>query len=59
MTIGPGKYDDILTEVRERVEAAGGAALLVVGGKHGHGFSVQATLEATLMMAEVMESAAK
>ena len=42
MPLGPGKYDELATHVRE----ASGAACVVVaviGGKNGSGFSVQAT----------------
>jgi hypothetical protein len=37
---GPGKYDDICTEVREKAEA-NTAIVIIIGGKRGHGFSVQ------------------
>lgn len=38
---GPGKYDALCTEVREKAKAAG-AVILVFHGEHGSGFSVQA-----------------
>ena len=40
MALGPGKYDEITTEVRNTTEAHG-VILIVVGGNLGSGFSVQ------------------
>lgn len=40
MAIGPGKYDDLCTIVREEAEASL-ALVIVVKGKKGSGFSVQ------------------
>lgn len=40
MTVGPGKYDDEATAVREATGAAG-VVLIVLGGGKGSGFSVQ------------------
>jgi hypothetical protein len=40
MAIGPGKYDAECTYVRDQADAAR-AAVIVIGGKLGHGFSVQ------------------
>lgn len=40
MTIGPGKYDDLCTIVREKADAEV-AVVIIMGGIHGHGFSVQ------------------
>lgn len=40
MALGPGKYDDLCTEAREKAGAAG-AALILWGGPGGDGFSVQ------------------
>ena len=42
MALGPGKYDDLCTEAREQVDASL-VAVIVMGGKRGSGFSVQAT----------------
>lgn len=42
MTVGPGKYDDLATYVREQAEAEV-VAVIVVGGNKGAGFSVQST----------------
>lgn len=61
--LGPGKYDDILTEVRELVgvgdEAGGAVILIVIGGKRGNGFCVQADLEHTLMLPDMLEHVAR
>lgn len=43
MPLGPGKYDDVCTYVREETEASA-AIVIVVGGKHGPGFSVQSDI---------------
>lgn len=40
MPLGPGKYDDACTQAREAT-GAGTAVLIVIGGHHGPGFSVQ------------------
>jgi len=40
MTIGPGKYDDLCTIVREKAKAKG-AIVIVIGGDRGGGFSCQ------------------
>jgi hypothetical protein len=42
MALGPGKYDDLATLVRERA-AAEGVIVVVIEGVHGSGFSVQAS----------------
>jgi hypothetical protein len=41
MPIGPGKYDELCTHVREKAKAQG-AIVIVFGGELGSGFSVQA-----------------
>jgi hypothetical protein len=40
MAIGPGKYDTVCSQVREQTQAVA-VAVLVFGGIHGDGFSVQ------------------
>jgi len=53
MTIGPGKYDDICTQIREQLgiaDTGGGIALMIIGGNRGDGFSIQADLETTFAM---------
>jgi hypothetical protein len=46
MPIGPGIYDDLCTEARERARAAG-CILIILGGACGSGFSCQASPAAT------------
>lgn len=58
MAFGPGKYDDILTEVRERTEAAG-AMLIIFGGNRGEGFSAQLPATLTLAIPELLENIAR
>lgn len=62
MTIGPGKYDDVCTKVRRLtgVDKTGGAVVLIVlGGKHGHGFSMQSDLETLKLLPDMLETMAK
>ena len=40
MPVGPGKYDDITTHVREETNAQA-VAVIVVNGNKGSGFSIQ------------------
>lgn len=59
MPIGPGKYDDLCTFVREKANAAA-AVVVIVGGNKGAGFSVQCySPMAVLALAELLEAAAK
>lgn len=44
MPIGPGKYDNLCTFVREESKAAA-AIVIIVGGKYGNGFSIQSLTE--------------
>ncbi len=39
--IGPGKYDELATDVREKSKAMA-VVVIVLGGSKGSGFSVQA-----------------
>lgn len=55
--IGPGKYDDVATKVREST-GAHGVILIIVGGNEGEGFCVQATLEVTLMLPVMLRTVA-
>jgi hypothetical protein len=59
MTIGPGKYDDLCTYVRER--SGGEAAIvIVIGGSKGNGFSMQFNnLAAMLQLADMLQQMAK
>jgi len=53
MALGPGKYDALASVVRERAKA-GGVVVMVFDGRHGSGFSVQATAEITLRLPELL-----
>lgn len=57
MAVGPGKYDDLCTLVRERAQAQG-VIIVVFGGSKGSGFSCQADLETTLGLPELLEKVA-
>jgi hypothetical protein len=54
MPLGPGLYDHDVTTLRERYHAHG-VVLIVMGGDKGEGFSMQADLETTLMLPEMLE----
>lgn len=59
MALGPGKYNFACTWVREQTEAQA-VVVIVTGGKHGSGFSVQATAPlAPLVLAEMLEGVAR
>lgn len=58
MAVGPGKYDQECTLVRETTQAAG-VVLIILDGKLGNGFSVQGTPYTLLQLPEILESAAK
>jgi hypothetical protein len=57
---GPGKYDDVCTQAREATEAteAASVVLIVFGGKHGHGFSVQSSTADLLLLPQILRSIA-
>jgi hypothetical protein len=71
MAVGPGKYDDLCTLVRERAgigdQDSGGAIVIVIGGNRGnraigelcYGFSCQSDLETTLALPDILESVAE
>lgn len=42
MALGPGKYDDITTMVRE-LTGAETVAVIIIGGSRGTGFDIQST----------------
>jgi len=56
--IGPGKYDELCTLVRERANAKG-ALLVVIEGNRGQGFSVQATGPVLAVLPELLETLAR
>ena len=49
MPLGPGKYDDMTTHVRDQTKAAG-VAVIIIGGSKGDGLSVQAPLSVALKL---------
>jgi hypothetical protein len=57
MPLGPGKYDALATDVRNRANAEG-VIVIVFGGHLGNGFSVQAPLDITLMLPEYLREMA-
>lgn len=57
MAVGPGKYDEEATIVMERTKAHG-VIVIVIEGKDGAGFSVQATLEVTLSLPKMLREIA-
>ena len=61
MAVGPGKYDDIATLVKDRakVTGQGGVIVIIIGGDKGDGFSMQADLETTIMVPELLEHVAQ
>lgn len=58
MALGPGKYDDLCTYVREQTQAEG-TIVIVLGGNKGSGFSCQADLPTTLRLPDMLERLAK
>lgn len=54
MALGPGKYDDLATYVREQAKASG-AMVIVIDGRLGSGFSVQADLAALIALPDLLE----
>ena len=57
MALGPGKYDDLCTLVREKSDAEG-VLLIVLKGNQGDGFSAQTTAEALFTFPELLEDIA-
>ena len=58
MAIGPGKYDDLCTKVREEAKAEG-ALVIILNGSKGSGFSCQADLVTSLKLPELLEHIAE
>jgi hypothetical protein len=54
---GPGKYDHLCTLVREQALAEA-ALILVLGGLHGDGFSVQANFNMSKALPKLLRSMA-
>jgi hypothetical protein len=57
MARGPGKYDGLASLVRRRAEAAG-VIVIVLEGKHGHGFSVQAPADVAARLPRLLRQLA-
>ena len=53
MPTGPGKYGKLCTLVRHRAHALG-AVVIVIGGEHGSGFSIQLPPEEYAMLAAIL-----
>jgi hypothetical protein len=58
MPLGPGKYDALVTWVREQTKAEG-VIVIVVQGENGDGFSCQATPSVTQRLPGMLEHMAK
>lgn len=58
MSAGPGKYDDVCTQAREAAHAQG-AALIIIGGQRGSGFSVQMPPHVLGLLPDMLETMAK
>jgi hypothetical protein len=58
MALGPGNYDDVVTELRRRFNADG-VMLVVVGGDRGYGSSVQMSAEDLLALPIFLEGMAQ
>lgn len=61
--MGPGKYDELCTLVREKtgigLTRGGAVAVLVIGGERGSGFSVQADPEHARLLPDLLEDIAR
>jgi hypothetical protein len=58
MALGPGKYDDLATELRMKT-GADGVVLVVVNGVKGSGLSAQLSLELTLTLPTMLRDIAR
>jgi len=59
MALGPGKYDELCTLVREETRAEA-ALVIIINGKKGSGFSCQSEhFDALLKLPELLEDIAK
>ncbi len=56
--IGPGKYDDLATDVRTKTRAEG-VIVLVINGTKGSGFSAQLSLDLTLTLPTILRDVAQ
>lgn len=55
--MGPGKYDELCTEVRDKAKADG-AIVLIFNGEKGSGFSCQAPLPVIMSLPSMLRSMA-
>lgn len=58
MALGPGKYDDECTQIREQTGAEV-VLVVVLGGAKGHGFSMQSRGRPPIDVAELLRNVAK
>lgn len=58
MPLGPGKYDALATEVREKSNADG-VIVIVIGGNAGNGFSAQADADTLARLPSILENVAR
>lgn len=58
MSLGPGKYDDLCTYVREEAQARA-TIIIVIGGTKGSGFSAQGDMPTQLALPEMLEYMAR
>jgi hypothetical protein len=57
MALGPGKYDDVCTEVRKKTQAEG-VIVIVLNGTKGSGFSAQLPLLTQFEIARLLRRTA-
>ena len=57
MAFGPGKYDELATEVRQKAQAEG-IIVLIINGNRGGGFSAQVTPEMTFAIPQILRDMA-
>ncbi len=57
MPMGPGRYDDLCTYVREQAKARA-AIVIVLDGEKGNGFSCQADLPTTSSLPGILRNVA-
>ena len=56
--MGPGKYDDLATQIREKAKASG-VLVIVFDGEKGSGFSAQLPLELMVNIPQMLRSVAE
>jgi hypothetical protein len=57
MALGPGRYDELATYVREQAQARA-VVVIIIGGDKGGGFSVQAEAGLVLPLPALLRSIA-